>query len=1009
MNYEELREQGIRNIQQLAPKTWTDHNTHDPGITILELLSYAITDLGHRTDYAFRDLLAEDFDKLSPLVHSDYDIRQILPCNPVTLNDWRKLLIDLSAVRNAWIRPSSPQAPDLYNHYPEDTDNDEGSLTFTDGPAGGFVQDEIHIKGLYEVYLELQEDKTLGDLNSPSIFKTIALDLGSGLRDYRLEFIFPRWSDLQREWLADWNLVSATLEDIDETTDESDYLVTLTVTTDAGVLDVIEIIVFFRPGLEDGDDTNILETAIENLVTDTAADALIDFYHQKILQTDLLLKDAKQKLLNHRNHCEDFLKVDLICYQEIALHGDIIVQQGADPNKISAVIYFLIDQFLSPLIPFRTLDEMKALGYTIDQLFSGPLLKSGFLHEDDFDGPLLESDYLDDKTIRALVRNAVGSTNGDELIIYTSDLIRIIMCLKKELGIIAVRNFSISSYMDNVLQSEDVKDCLLLQNANACKPKLSINKSINSLNIQTESMTVIGEDESLEVNLSQILLDVDTQKNKLSQDLSQDELTTLGIQLTPEAGKSRHISNYYSMQGDFPLTYGIGRSGLPPTVPKSRRAKARQLKAYLLFFEQFLANYQAQLGHLKELFSIDRRVEQTYFAQSLYNVPDAYLLLKDFVDDHPNDIDKYKLIEADWTTFKDNLNNYYVKKIQQWIEKPKVYLDRRNRFLDFLLARFGEDFTDYSALRYFVNQNNIEKELIDCKIGLLESVPLISRDRGRAFNYCHRADDGTPAAWVAYNQSGYRLRLTKLLGLKDNVEIYPEADADGIDEFRFRIRNSMGDILLSSSQNYKSHELDLMHEHIRTVRTLAADIANYELKITIGGQFYFNIIDNGGDVLARRIQYFNTEPERTVAINEVLAQMGNAERFHYIEHVLLRPKSTSDPLMATKQVKLTGIKDPYSFGCSIVFPAFLPPFDNLLFRSYAERIVYLETPAHNMAEIYWVEDQGQFDNFEAAYHAWLDLGAQVAPSNQAAFDAWQTDIRNALDTLIQALDVIRTA
>jgi hypothetical protein len=37
-----------REVTRLVPD-WTDHNTHDPGITVLELLAYALTDLHHRS------------------------------------------------------------------------------------------------------------------------------------------------------------------------------------------------------------------------------------------------------------------------------------------------------------------------------------------------------------------------------------------------------------------------------------------------------------------------------------------------------------------------------------------------------------------------------------------------------------------------------------------------------------------------------------------------------------------------------------------------------------------------------------------------------------------------------------------------------------------------------------------------------------------------------------------------------------------------------------------------
>ena len=55
-----LREKGIEYIEELGSKIWTDYNAHDPGITILEMVSYAITDLGMRIDLPVENLLASD-------------------------------------------------------------------------------------------------------------------------------------------------------------------------------------------------------------------------------------------------------------------------------------------------------------------------------------------------------------------------------------------------------------------------------------------------------------------------------------------------------------------------------------------------------------------------------------------------------------------------------------------------------------------------------------------------------------------------------------------------------------------------------------------------------------------------------------------------------------------------------------------------------------------------------------------------------------------------------------
>lgn len=56
-NFAYLREKSLQYVQQLSGKLWTDHNLHDPGITILEVLCYALMDLGYRNNFEIKDLI----------------------------------------------------------------------------------------------------------------------------------------------------------------------------------------------------------------------------------------------------------------------------------------------------------------------------------------------------------------------------------------------------------------------------------------------------------------------------------------------------------------------------------------------------------------------------------------------------------------------------------------------------------------------------------------------------------------------------------------------------------------------------------------------------------------------------------------------------------------------------------------------------------------------------------------------------------------------------------------
>ncbi len=71
------------------------------------------------------------------------------------------------------------------------------------------------------------------------------------------------------------------------------------------------------------------------------------------------------------------------------------------------------------------------------------------------------------------------------------------------------------------------------------------------------------------------------------------------------------------MQNQYPNAYGINANGLPFDAGVMRKAQAKQLKGFLLAFDQLLANFLAQLRHVKELFSVESASAQTYFFQYL--------------------------------------------------------------------------------------------------------------------------------------------------------------------------------------------------------------------------------------------------------------------------------------------------------------------------------------------------------------------------------------------------------
>ena len=107
LNYKELLDEGIELIQKFSGNQWSDYNYHDPGITFLEQICYALTDLGYKSNFPIEDILLAYTDKFD-LENNNLLIpaEKVFPSSALTPFDYRKIIIDQEdTVKNAWVNP----------------------------------------------------------------------------------------------------------------------------------------------------------------------------------------------------------------------------------------------------------------------------------------------------------------------------------------------------------------------------------------------------------------------------------------------------------------------------------------------------------------------------------------------------------------------------------------------------------------------------------------------------------------------------------------------------------------------------------------------------------------------------------------------------------------------------------------------------------------------------------------------------------------------------------------
>jgi hypothetical protein len=420
-------------------------------------------------------------------------------------------------------------------------------------------------------------------------------------------------------------------------------------------------------------------------------------------------------------------------------------------------------------------------------------------------------------------------------------------------------------------------------------------------------------------------------------------------------GRWRGASAYETVQKHFPALYGIGDAALPFGASLERQAQARQLEGWLLFFDQLMANDCAQLGALVRLFSLDADLGHTYFSQPVDGFKDLY---------PPGTAPES---DAEWRLRIGVL-------LDPLAEERPAMLARRNRFLDHLMARYAERLQDYLEIQAALFGATPEAA-IRAKCAFLSQYPELGARRGLGFDYTQEATD---------NVSGLEQRLAHLLGFGTlRRDVYPERDADGIDEYRFRIRRAFTDgVLLSSTRHWASAEE--ARAKLDEAIVAATQASGYRRAQTAQGGYYFNVVDAGGHVVARRIQYFTTPAARDAAIDELIAiaQAHTAERMCVVENILLRPRpdtKADEFLPICPETECIECIDPYSYRLHVLLPAEAGRFRSMDFRRFAEDVVRRETPAHLAPKICWVSDP-DMQRIESAWAAWRALlsGAQTS-------------------------------
>jgi hypothetical protein len=384
---------------------------------------------------------------------------------------------------------------------------------------------------------------------------------------------------------------------------------------------------------------------------------------------------------------EDFELARLESYK-VSLRASIEVGPIDDPVAVLADVIERIESYLAPPARFVTLADARARGRRIDELFEGPLLDHGFV--DDLPAP----------------RRTV----------YVSDLIHAIMDVPQ---VRAVRSISLAGSSTASIEPW----ALAIPAGHAATLDPGSELTLLRAGLPLRDLREDARDRLEHRRVARTLVASDTRE------------------LQAPAGRDRSLARHQSIQRQLPAAYGIGPLGLPASAAARRRAQARQLEAYLLIFDQLLANAFAQLAHAHELLSPNEGGTRTYFAQP---VEDHLLRLHELISP---DADRAWLDDA---------------------VEPGDSLERRKRFLNHLLARFAEHLGDHSLIGSPTDRVRDSKPdpkdlaLVEDRQAFLRHYPRLSGARGSG---CDLRDE-------SLSPSGLEERLRLKLGLPEHLRFH---------------------------------------------------------------------------------------------------------------------------------------------------------------------------------------------------------------------------------------------
>lgn len=672
---------------------------------------------------------------------------------------------------------------------------------------------------------------------------------------------------------------------------------------------------------------------------------------EKSAEAETLEEKTRENFQSIRNLCEDIdSNIEIVEEIDCYLEAEISIKPGYRVANALAEVFYIAATELTRGISYKSYSENLNRGKSLDEVFQGPLTDHGLIddqqvaHTDDFKNKrLLESGIL----------SASRSIRGIE---YIASL--------------------------RLRPADPDSDCESI--SDKCKYRLIEPRESSDF----EGVYVKSSGHQATFAIDEFRAQLETLKfanNGKPYSLDDDPILSI-----PPQGIHRNLASYQSLQNQFPEIYGINQFGVPENYSSERKAQALQLKSFLLLFEQIMSNYLANLGSIKQLFSIRGKEKTTYSGGVLSN-------------------DEISSLEQVYPENAESILSDILGKIDDFVS-------RKSRLLDYLLALYGEEFSQNQLrnFNYYHSGEELERTIVLNKIRLLNRIKYASGDRAAAINthdlespFVDPSQDNIENAKRLESVSGLQYRVSIFLGFK---HLTPHSLTSEI--FRHGLSLLPHDKYLnghekeSVDQARESHEArkESIEQDARYNRIIRETLSAFEP--FRNGQLSESVFRCG--VQSDAYKYDEQSDELLLSLSDQDAPDGQVrlltgegsqaaskqqrflhrflahtneecEGMHVLEHILLRPGNFMN--LGHE------LKSKYAHRISVVFPSWTARCSDTQFQVFAEALVRDNCPAHIHPEIFWL-DFASMCEFEVLFEHWSGLlGSRGRSESSAELDA----------------------